>query len=194
MKPRRVFAFLSLLLAAVTFGSLLYIPSAAKNRFRPLPPHARLVYNNRNPDWFLSFFPMLGKMNDDFSKQWRNAFLGLETSPLTVATVPLGGRERRNTWVAVSELDGPGALMLRWRLMLFPPDGVSALRPYAVWPVWKMEHSSIPRWAKVRFSLTEGLLICSISDDSHDIYKLLDTLDGRMASLADQQERRGVRE
>ena len=33
----------------------------------------------------------------------------------------------------------------------------------------------------------DGLLICSISDDSHDIYKLLDTFDGRTASLANSR-------
>ncbi|MBI9019717.1 MAG: hypothetical protein JEZ10_00470 [Verrucomicrobia bacterium] len=197
---------LSLLLATVTAVSLLMIPASSQNRFRPIPAHAQLVYNNKNPDWFLSFFPMLGsreprqaqnfptlgKKGDDFSNVWKKSskprhswFRALEKSPLTVATVAFGGREGRDAWVAVSELGGPAALALRWRLLLFPPEGVAVSRPYAVWPVWTFEHSSLPPWARVRFTLTDGLLICSISTDSHDIYKLIDTLDGRAASLAD---------
>lgn len=115
----------------------------------------------------------------------RSWFHGLETYPLAVATVPFGGREQRDTWVAVSELGASAAVALRWRLMLFPPEGVSPARPYATWPIWKVEHSSIPSWLQVRVSITEGLLVCSVSGDSHDIYRLLDTADGRAASLAD---------
>lgn len=202
MRHRALLIGLSVLLVAVTIGSVLFTPSGAKNRFQPIPAHARLVYNNQNPDWFLSFFPsvfaegsdatgMFGeilKPNAVGSNVWKKKFHCLETCPLTVATVALGGRERRDAWVAVSELGGANALALRWRLFLFPPAGVTSARSYAAWPIWKLEHPSIPVWARVRFSLTDGLLICSISDDSHDIYKLLDTLDKRAASLA---ERRG---
>ena len=186
MKPFWVVVF-SVLLLSVTLFSLLFTPSAAQNRLRPIPVHAQLVYNNQNPDWFLSFFPSFGKMDDGFSKHWKKKFQTLEKNPLAVATVPFNGREGRDTWVAVSELGGPTALLFRWQLLLFPPEGVTPSRAYAVWPVWKLEHPALPAWARVRFALTDGLLICSISDDSHDIYKLLDTLDGRAASLANRR-------
>ena len=202
MKRLWVLVVLSLLLAAVTIASLLFAPPTAQNRLRPIPAHAQLVYNNQNPDWFLSFFPsvlaggsdateMYGEIlrpNAVGSEGWKKKFQGLEKKPLTVATVPFNGREGRDAWVAVSELGGPAALLFRWRLLLFPPKGISPSRPYAVWPVWKLEHPSLPAWARVRFTLTEGLLICSISDDSHDIYKLLDTLDGRAVSLANPRK------
>lgn len=222
MKRFVVLTLLSLLLAAVVLSSLLMIPASSQNRFRPVPAHAQLVYNNKNPDWFLSFFPMLGsreprqaqnfpslgKSDGKFSNPWKKSFQTLENDgelaprsavlqrswfqrlekcPLTVATVAFGGRDGRDAWVAVSELGGPAALALRWRLLLFPPEGVAVSRPYAAWPVWTFEHPSLPPWARVRFTLTDGLLICSISTDSHDIYKLIDALDGRAASLADQR-------
>jgi len=204
MKRLWVLTVLSLLLIGATLTSLLFTPAVAQNRFCAIPAHAQLVYNNKNPDWFLSFFPSLGShcmaaseffpnfgKNGDlaprsavFQRSW---FQGLEKSPLAVATVPFNGREGRDTWVAVSEVGGPQALALRWRLLLFSPKGVEPARSYAAWPVWKLEHPSIPSWARVRFSLTDGLLICSISDDSHDIYKLIDTVDGRAASLANRR-------
>ena len=187
MKRNIVITLLSLLLAAVTLSSLLMIPASSQNRFRPIPAHAQMVYNNKNPDWFLSFFPMFGKTDDDFSKHWKKKFQTLEKSPLTVATVAFGGRDGRDAWVVVSELGGPAALAMRWRLLLFPPEGVTSSRPYAAWPIWTFEHPSLPPWARGRFTLTDGLLICSFSTDSHDIYKLIDTLDGRAASLADQR-------
>lgn len=187
MKRLGVLALLILLLAMVTISSLLFSPVAAQNRLRAIPAHAQIVYNNKNPEWFLSFFPSLGKMDGDFSNPWKKKFQGLEKYPLAVATVSFNGRQGRNAWVAVSKLGGPAALTMRWRLLLFPPEEVSSARAYAAWPIWKLEHSSIPGWARVRFSLTDGLLICSISDDSHDIYKFLDTLDGRAASLADRR-------
>jgi len=204
MKRRWVLSLLSLLLAAVTIGSLLFAPARSQNRFCPIPAYAHLVYNNESPDWFLSFFPTLGshcmaagelfpnigKKSDDFSKVWKKSFQTLEKSPLAVATVSFSGRDRRDAWVAVSELGGPTALFFRWRLLLFPPDGVKPVRPYAAWPIWKLEHPSIAGWARVRFSLTDGLLICSISEDSHDIYRLLDTLDGRAESLANRRNPR----
>lgn len=184
MKRFWVLIALSLLLAAVTTASLLLIPPAVQNRFRPIPVYAQLVYNNSTPKGFLSFFPMLGKNEDDSSEGWNEKFQALEKFPLAVATVPFGGRDRRDAWVAVSELGGPAALFFRWRLLLFPPEGVSPARSYAAWPIWALEHPMLPAWVRVRFTLTDGLLICSISDDSHDIYHLLDTLDGRTASLA----------
>ncbi len=187
MKRLWVLALLSLLLVAATLGSLWFTSVRSQDRLRPIPAHAHVIYNNRNSDWFLSFFPNSGKKKDGFSEPWKKSFQTLEKRPLTVATVPFGGRARRDAWVAVSELGGPVALALRWRLLLFPPEGVEPVRPYAAWSIWKMEHPEIPGWARVRFSLTDGLLICSISDDSHDIYKLLDVLDGRAASLADRR-------
>ncbi|HKL22465.1 MAG TPA: hypothetical protein VJ904_11715, partial [Tichowtungia sp.] len=67
----------------------------------------------------------------------------------------------------------------------FPPEGVSRVRPYAVWPIWAFEDSSLPSWARVRFTITESLLICSVSADSHDMYRLLNVADGRAESMAD---------
>ena len=190
MIRRIVFAAGLVVLTGVFFVSLFYIPSVVGNRLKAVPRHAQVVYNNKNPDWFLSFFPMDGNFDGEFSKVWMSNFEMLEKRPLLVATVPLGGRGGRDTWVAVSELSGFDALLLRWRLMLFPPKEITAVRSYATWPVWQMDHSSLPAWATVRLTITEGLLICSISDDSHDIYYLLDTLDGRSASLADPRRTR----
>lgn len=184
MKRRVGVVGLSLLLAGVTLSSLQVSPVRTQNRLSAVPAHAHMVYNNKDPDWFLSFFPMFGEMNDDFSNHWKNNFHALENYPLAVATVPFGGLEQRDTWVAVSELGASAAVALRWRLMLFPPEGVSPARPYAVWPVWKVENPSIPSRLQVRISITEELLICAVSGDSHDIYKLLDTADGRAVSMA----------
>jgi hypothetical protein len=190
VRSRLLFAGLSVALAAVTIRSILVAPSVS--RMQAVPAHACLVYNNESPGWFLSFFPMFGTAGGEFSNGWKTdgagmqkVFQTLEARPLTVATVAFGGRERRDTWVAVSELGGPAALALRWRLMLFPPAGIAPVRPYAVWPVWRFEHPSLPGWAQVRFSVTEGLLICAVSTDSHDIHRLLDTIDGRAVSRAD---------
>jgi len=192
MKRLWVLTILSLWLVAVTLGSLLFTSSGAQNRLRPIPAHAQMVYNNKNPDWFLSFFSITGKKSDDLFPVWSLPSAGriLEKCPLAVATVPFGGRGRRDTWVAVSELGGPTALLFRWRLLLFPPEGVEPVRSYAAWPVWKLEHPSIPSRSRVRFSITDGLLICSISDDSHDINRLIDTFDGRADSLANRRNRR----
>ena len=200
MKPRGLFIGLSIALAAVTVCSILFTP--AESRLRAIPAHAQIVYNNKNPDWFLSFFqpleeklPTFGK-GDDFTTRpegsrvaesavlQRGWFQRLENYPMTIAAVPFGGRERRDTWAVVSELGAPAAVALRWRMTLFAPEGISPARSYAVWPVWKVEHPSLPSWMRVRFAITEGLLICSISSDSHDIYRLLDTADGRTASRA----------
>jgi hypothetical protein len=183
MKRIALIAVPALLTGAVTIGSLLLTPAATQSRLTAVPAHAHVVYSNKDPDWFLSFFPTLGKTNDEFSNAWKESFQPLETAPLIVATVPFAGREQRDTWVAVSELGGPAATALRWRLSLFPPKGVSPARSFAVWPVWKFEHPSLPSWARVRFSITESLLICTVSADSHDIYRVLDVADGRSVSL-----------
>ncbi|MDH3346276.1 MAG: hypothetical protein OEL75_03740 [Kiritimatiellaceae bacterium] len=185
MKRRIAWVVLSGLLVVVTVSSLLFTPAATQGRLSAIPFYSHLVYNNESPEWFLSFFPNFGKNSNEFSKGWRKKLQILETRPLAVATVPFGGRGQRDTWVAVSELGGPAALVFRWRLLLFSPEEVSRARPYAGWPVWTFDHSSVPAWARVRFSITEGLLICSVSSDSHDIYRLLDTVDGRAKSLAD---------
>ena len=189
MKRRGLFVGLGVLLVGVTVCSLLLGSSSAQSRLAALPVHAQVVYNNETPDWFLSFFPMFGVSEDEFSRHWNEHFRALENLRLAVATVPFGGRERRDTWVAVSELGGSAALALRWRLMLFPPDEVVSVRPYAVWSVWRFEHASLPAWAKVRFSITESLLICSISTDSHDIYRLLDAADGRAESKLNRRRK-----
>ena len=192
MKRRGLFIGLSVALAAVTICSILFTP--AESRLTAVPAHAQIVYNNKNPDWFLSFFqPLEGKFptcgkGDDFTTRsavlQHSWFQRLENYPMAVATVPFGGRDRRDTWVVVSELGAPAAMALRWRMTLFAPEGISPARSYAVWPVWKVEHPSLPSWMRVRFAITEGLLICSISSDSHDIYRLLDTADGRAPSRA----------
>jgi hypothetical protein len=182
MMRRTLTAGLGSLTIAVAVFCVLSGPSA--NRLQAIPVHAHLVYNSASPDWFLSFFPMFGKNGDEFSKVWKKSFQPLEKRPLAVATVAFAGPQQRNSWVAVSELDGFSALALRWRLMLFPPEGIRPARSYAAWPVWRFEHPDLPSWAKVRFAVTENLLVCSISADSHDMYRLLDTADGRAASKA----------
>lgn len=190
MKPRAVTLGLCALIAAVTVGGILYSPETG--RLTAVPVHAHIVYNSESADGFpmvgtllhrdAQNFPDIGKNARGFSNGWKKLFQRLEKKPLAVATVPFGGRARRDAWVAVSELGGPAATALRWRLMLFPPEGITSARPYAVWPVWQFEDPSLPGWAQVRFSITEDLLVCAISTDSHDIYRLLNTADGRTAS------------
>lgn len=204
MNPRAVTLGLAALIAAVMVVSILYSPGT--DRLSAVPAHAHIVYNRESADGFPVFgsrelwqaqnFPDIGK-NEGKSFQTletgvepaprsavpqRRWFQTLEKKPLIVATVPFGGRTRRDAWVAVSELGGPAATALRWRLMLFPPAGITPARPYAVWPVWQFDDPSLPGWATVRFSITEELLVCAISTDSHDIYRLLNTADGRTAS------------
>ena len=128
--------------------------------------------------------PTLGKN----SEPQRSCFQTLEKKPLALAVAPLGGLDRRDTWVVVSVI-GPRAVLLRWRLAFFPPAGVKAIRSYGAWPVWEYDDPSLPAWMRVRFSIAEGLLICSLSDDSHDIYYLLDTLDGRRPSAEPKEMR-----
>lgn len=184
MTRRALRIALGLLTAGSVLASLLYTPP--QSRLSAIPAHAHIVYNSESPEWFLSFFPILGKKADDFSEVWKKQFQGLENRPLAAATVAFDGSGARSSWVAVSELTGPQATALRWRMMLRPPKGVSPARSYAVWPVWRFEHPDLPSWARVRFAVTERLLICSVSPDSRDIYRLLDTADGRAASLATQ--------
>jgi hypothetical protein len=198
MMRRWSVCLLTLLLAAVVFGWIVYVPPAACNLFKPVPAHAQVVYSSAAPDWTvfdrLLFFQGLGNGGAkpfSFSSHFKNAdgvFRLLEKAPLAVAFVPLGGRDRRDVWVAVSAI-GPRALFLRWRLTLLPPAGLRPVRSRGAWPVWQYSNPSLPLWMRVRFAITEGLLICSISDDSHDIYYLLDTLDGRRPSLAERKER-----
>lgn len=180
MTRRAVTAGLGVLTIAVAVFSILTGPS--QSRLSAVPSHAHIVYNDDDAGWFLSFFPTLGQSGDEFSKIWNKRFRTLEKRPLAVATIAFSGPGQRNSWVAVSELGGPLALALRWRLMLFPPKGISTARPYAVWPIWKFEHPSLPSWARVRFAITENLLVCSVSADSHDMYRLLDVADGRAAA------------
>lgn len=175
---RWTIALLTLLLAASVIGWIFYMPPSALEMLRPVPAYAQIVYQSRRP-----IRSDLEKL--PFCRDWKNMdrfFQTLEKSPLTVAVVPLGGRERRDTWVAVSGL-GSRAPWLRWRMVFAPPAGVKAIRSYGAWPVWEYHDPAFPEWMRVRFSIVEGLLICSISDDSHDLYYLLDTLDGRRPSI-----------
>lgn len=177
MMRRCIVYALAVLLAFSVLGWIVYTPPAAMRTLKPVPAHAQIIYRSATPG-----LPILEQFH--FPAGWKTAggfFQILGKSPLTVATVPLGGRERRDTWVTVSAI-GPRALLLRWQLMLRPPEGIKPARSYGAWPVWQYSDSSLPPWMKVRFSLTERLLICSISDDSHDIYYLLDTFDGRRPS------------
>lgn len=189
MIRRLISTALLLLLALSVVFWILHVPDGELNRAKAIPVYAQIVYSSKTPDWFVSLFPMLGKSDIDFSKGWKKKFQGLEKYPLTVASVPLRGRERRNSWVAVSAV-GSRSVWLRWQLALFPPEGIRRVRSYSAWPIWQLEHPDLPAWARVRFSLVGGLLICSISDDSHDIYWLLDTLDGRRISMADRKEQK----
>lgn len=200
MKRYALFAGLSVLLIIAAGVSLLLTPAATRSRQTAVPAYARVVYSSESPERFLSVFPILAQRLQVHEMQAQkqggtalqsmssrlNAFQWLEKRPLTVATVLFGGRERRDTWVAVSELGAPLATALRWRLTCFPPKGVRSARSYAVWPIWAVEDPALPSWAKVRFSITESLLIVSVSGDSHDIYRLLNVADGRDASLVER--------
>lgn len=183
MMRRWIIGVLTLLLALFVIGWIVYIPPFALQTLKPVPVHAQIVYRSDTPD-----LSALEKFH--FSNGWKAAgrfFKTLENNPLTLAAVSLSGRDRRDTWVVVSAV-GPRAVLLSWKLKLFPPEGVTSLRSYGAWPVWQYSDSSLPVWMRVRFSIAEGLLICSISDDSHDIDYLLDTLDGRRPS-AERKER-----
>lgn len=168
---------LVLLLALSVAGWIFYIPPAMLNTLRPVPQHAQIVCRSTLPD-----MSVLEQFH--FSNGWKTAgrfFQTLGKSPLAAATVSLGGRDRRDVWI-ISSAVGPRAVLLRWRLKLLPPEGISPARSYGSWPVWQYSDTSLPPWMRVRFSITDGLLVCSISDDSHDIYYLLDTFDGRRPS------------
>jgi hypothetical protein len=183
MMRRWMIGALSLLLALTVVGWIFYMPSPALNTLKPVPAYAQIVYH---ADAFGG--PILEKFR--VSKPWKSHpgfFQTLEKCPLSVAVAPFGGRDRRDTWVAVSAL-GPRAVFLRWRLAFAPPKGVKQLHSYGAWPVWEYSDSSLPAWMRIRFSVSEGLLICSISDDSHDINYLLDTLDGRRPSAEQKDE------
>jgi hypothetical protein len=180
MMRRGITSALAALLVLSVACWIFYLPPSALQRLKPVPAHAQIVYRSEMPDW-----SVLERFH--FSKDWKDSvprrswFQTLEKSPLTVAAVSLGGRDRRDSWVAVSEL-GPRAVLLRWKLALAPPEGVEPARSYGAWPVWQYSDPALPVWMRVRFSIAEGLWICSISEDSHDICYLLDTLDGRRPS------------
>lgn len=178
---RWTMCLLTLLLAASVIGWIFYMPPSALETLKPLPAYAQIVYRSDAPDWTALEKIVRSNLWKD-SVPRRSCFQTLEKSPVTVATVPLGGRGRRDTWLAVSAL-GSRAPWLRWRMVFFPPDGVKAIRSYGSWPVWEYNDPALPEWMRVRFSIVEGLLICSISDDSHDLYYLLDTFDGRHPSI-----------
>jgi len=174
---------LVLLLTLSVIGWVFYVPTAALQTLKPVPSHAQIVYRSTAPD-----LSVLEQFHG--SDGWKTAgrfFETFEKSPLTVSSVSLGGRDRRDTWVAVSAI-GPRAVFLRWKLMFFSPEGIKSARSYGAWPVWQYSDPLLPAWMRIRFSITEGLLICSISDDSHDIYYLLDTFDGRRPSAERKED------
>jgi hypothetical protein len=175
------------LLLAVSLILILFVPDASVNRLQAVPAYAELVYNESHPDWFTSFFPSLSGQDGIFSGFWQSHFERIQKRPLAVAAVSTGFPGERKTWIAVSELDGPLALMTRWMLFINRPESVSPVRPYAAWKVWKLEHPDLPSWARVRFVVTDGLLICSVSPDSRDIYRLIDTVDRRSVSMVDRR-------
>jgi len=206
MIRRGIIWLLATLLAVLVAAFIVYMPPSALKTRKPIPAHAQIVYRSATPGWFLSFFSDLsgspaeagplalrlrpadasGTADEIPPAALKGAARILKESPLTVATVSLGGRSRRDTWVAVSAI-GPYSVLFRWRLTLFRPEYIKPVRSYGAWMVWQYSSGSVPPWAHVRFALTEGLLICSISDDPQDIYYLLDTLDGRRPSLADRK-------
>ncbi|MEI8206432.1 MAG: hypothetical protein WCG03_06100 [Kiritimatiellales bacterium] len=172
----------SLVLSVI--GWVFYMPSSVLRTLKPVPSHAQIVCRSVMPD--LSVLEQF-----HFSDGWKTAgrfFQTLKKSPLTLASVSLGGRDRRDSWVVVSAL-GPRAVLLRWQMKLVPPEGIKPSRSYGAWPVWEYNDPALPVWMRIRFSISEGLLICSISDDSHDIYYLLDTLDGRRPSAERKEDR-----
>jgi hypothetical protein len=185
MRRRVVLGVLVLLLAGSVAGWIFYMPSKLLRPLRAVPAEAQTVYRNATPAWFLAFFK---NPSARFSERWNRRFRELERYPLTVAALPAGGYGRRAAWVAVSVV-GRRTAWLRWQLAFTPPDGVTVARSCGGWPVWQYDDPSLPSWMRVRFSVAEGLLIFSISDDSRDIYYLLDTLDGRRPS-ADNREQK----
>lgn len=184
MIRRWAIGVLTLLLAVSVIGWIRYMPPSVLDPLKAIPFHAQVVYQ-------CDTFDRAALSGRPFSRDWKNAdrfFQSLEKSPLALAVAPLGGLNRRDTWMVVSA-PGPRAVLWSWKLKFFPPPGVKPLRSYGAWPVWEYDDASLPLWARVRFSVAEGLLICSISEDGHDIEYLLDTLDGRRPS-AERKEKR----
>lgn len=188
MMRRWTIRALVLLLALSVAGWVRYVPSSALNPLKPVPAHAQMVYQNSTPGWFLSFFPLFEKGGGNHSGLWNKNLQTLKEKPLVAATASLGGHDRRDTWVVVSAI-GPQAVLFRWQMVFFPPENIQQLHSYGAWPVWQYTDPSFPAGMRVRFSIAEGLLICSVSDDSHDINYLLDTLDGRRPSAERKEER-----
>lgn len=189
MKRRLLLTALTLLLAAVVAGWIAYVPPAALDPMNAVPLHATTVYSGDAVNWaLLQALPATRDLLAGFDPRtdMPGALRGLFNGPVTVASVPIGGRDRRDTLVLVSAA-GWRAVILRWRLELVPPPGVGRLRSYSVWPVWQLDHPDFPAWKRVRFTLTDGLFIASISDNSHDIYYLIDTVDGRLPSMAGRE-------
>lgn len=182
MMRRLPVCLLTLLLFVSVCFWIIYVPPEAMRILKPVPAHAQIIRRGAQPDLYApeQFRLFAGSAS---AEQFFRMF---SDRPGITASVDLGGRNRRDTLVMVSPA-GARAFLLRWRLNLFPPEGMKPIRSYGAWPVWQYSNPSLPPWMRVRFSVTEGLLICSISDDSHDIYYLLDTLDGRRPS-ADRKE------
>lgn len=192
MKRLIILTGLTLLLTSTVIGWICYVPPAALNRLAAVPANALFVYTGHSINWpLLKTLPATRDIFRALEQEPKMPSMLREffNGPATVAAAPLGGRDRRDTFILVSAT-GPRAVALRWRLDLFPSEGIRRVRSYYAWPVWEIEQSALPAWMRVRFALSEGLFICSISDDSHDIYYLLDTLDGRRPSLAGRKNGR----
>jgi len=175
-----------LLLSAI--GWLAYVPPSAQDIYAPIPVDASYVRVDGETDWLTALRNPLAELGFQAVKlqadkeplyRW---ILGQE---LAVAMVPVGGRDRSDAMVLVSRL-GFRALPLRWHCTLMPPDGVSRIRSYAGRPVWELERQ---QHLYTRFTLSEGLLIAVFSEDSHDIYRMIDTLDGRYPSYNRRKNR-----
>lgn len=182
MNTNRLVRLGAVLFALSVAGWILYVPSFTRNPLRAVPAFAQIVYSSSKPDWsVLERIP--------FARHWENGDAvpaELKNAPLVLAVAPLSGRDRRDAWIAVSAV-GPRSVLLRWRLILSPPPSIRRLHSYCAWPVWQVEDPSLPPWMRIRFSITDGLLICAVSDNSHDIYTLLDVVDGRSPSKAQRK-------
>ncbi|MFA5687725.1 MAG: hypothetical protein WC959_01020 [Kiritimatiellales bacterium] len=177
MQRRIVFTFI-LLTAAMCVGWMIYVSPAAKNPYAPLPADARIIYSSNAPD----FSVLKQRPSGELLKPVFQILPQVKYSSLILAAAAAPGRNHCDALIFVSAI-GSRSTLLRWRMEFFLPDGIRSVHSYGAWPVWEIEiPANEPPGRRIRFSITEGLLICAISDNSHDIYYLLDTLDGRRPS------------
>lgn len=183
MIRRVTIGFLSFLLTVSVVGWIVHFPTG-RNPLRAVPINAQLVFHHDQPEAIRPFirssdrlYPTDGAPTASVSQGWKTVLQVFEHGPLAVATVPLHGLGERDSRMIVSIPRFP--LLLRWKLLMNPPANVSLQRSYAGHPVWRLDDPAFPAWVRIRFSIAKGVLICSVSQDSHDIYYLLDTADGR---------------